>query len=124
MVALEDMRGKYVYIDVWATWCGPCKTEIPYLKKLEEEMHDRNIVFVSVSVDDSREDWENMVRDKELGGIQLFGGAGWNSSITEDYNIRGIPRFILIDRDGMIIDATAPRPSGNIKEVLLAQEGL
>ena len=124
MVALDDLRGKYVYIDVWATWCGPCKAEIPHLKALEVEMHDRNIVFVSVSVDDSKEDWENMVRDKELGGIQLFGGSGWKSSITEDYNIKGIPRFILIDKDGMIIDATAARPSGNIKEILLAQEGI
>ncbi len=124
MVALDDLKGKYVYIDVWATWCGPCKTEIPYLKALEEEMHDRNVVFVSVSVDDSKEDWENMVKDKELGGIQLFGGGGWKSTITDDYNIRGIPRFILIDKEGMIVDATASRPSGDIKDILLALEGI
>ncbi|MEA3479351.1 MAG: TlpA disulfide reductase family protein [Bacteroidota bacterium] len=124
MLALDDLKGKYVYIDVWATWCGPCKTEIPYLKALEKEFHGRNIAFISISVDDSREDWEKMVRDKELGGIQLFGGAGWKSTITADYNIRGIPRFILIDSEGMIIDATAPRPSGDIKEILLALEGI
>jgi len=124
IVSLADLKGKYVYVDVWATWCGPCKAEIPHLKALEEEMHGRNVAFVSVSVDDSKEDWEKMVKDKDLGGIQLFGGAGWKSTITEDYNIRGIPRFILIDMDGMIIDATAPRPSGDIKDILLAQEGI
>jgi thiol-disulfide isomerase/thioredoxin len=124
MVALDDLKGNYVYIDVWATWCGPCIAEIPYLKTLAEDMKGRNIVFVSVSVDDSKEAWETMVREKELGGIQLFGGEGWKSGITEAYNIRGIPRFILIDREGMIVDATAPRPSGDIKEVLLAQEGI
>lgn len=53
--SLKDLKGKYVYIDVWATWCGPCKAEIPHLKSLEEKYQGKNIVFVSISVD-SKED--------------------------------------------------------------------
>src|SRR5574343_490978 len=78
---LEDLRGKYVYIDVWATWCGPCRAEIPHLKKVEEKYHGKNIEFVSISVDVDKdhEKWQKFVTDKELGGIQLFADKNWNS---------------------------------------------
>lgn len=119
--SLSDLRGKYVYIDVWATWCGPCKAEIPSLKKLEKEYHDKNIAFVSMSIDDDRshggswekanEDWKKMVKEKELGGIQIFAPKGWKSGFVENYMIKGIPRFILIDPEGKIVSASAPRPS-------------
>jgi len=123
-VSLADFKGKYVYIDVWATWCGPCRGEIPYLKELEKEFHGKNIVFMSVSVDNTREPWEKMVKDQELAGVQLWSGAGWNTPITKDYLINGIPRFILIDRDGNIVNVKAPRPSGGIKEVINGLEGV
>tara|TARA_R110000868_G_scaffold370187_3_gene633665 strand:- start:867 stop:2243 length:1377 start_codon:yes stop_codon:yes gene_type:complete len=111
--SLEDLKGKYVYIDVWATWCGPCIAEIPSLKKIEEQYHDKNIEFVSISIDKAsdHEKWKTMVAEKELGGIQLFADNDWNSGFVKDYQINGIPRFILIDPDGNIVDANAPRPS-------------
>lgn len=118
--SLKDFRGKYVYIDVWATWCGPCKVEIPYLKKIEQKFHDKNIEFISISVDDARrsgtmakayKDWRAMVKDKNLTGTQLITGNGWDVDFVKDYKINGIPRFILIDPRGNIIDPDAPRPS-------------
>ncbi|MHA7944992.1 TlpA family protein disulfide reductase [Formosa sp. 3Alg 14/1] len=119
--SLESLRGKYVYIDVWATWCAPCKAEIPALKALEKEYHDKNITFVSLSVDDDRthggswdkakEDWLAMVADKELSGVQVMAPEGWKSQFVRDYKINGIPRFILIDPAGLIVDPSAPRPS-------------
>jgi len=124
LVSLSDFKGKYVYIDVWATWCGPCIMEIPHLEELEEEYKDKNIVFISVSIDNTRDPWKKMVHEKEMKGVQLFAEGAWKSSIVKDYNIRGIPRFILIDREGKIIDVKAPRPSGNIKEVLEELEGI
>lgn len=126
MVSLSDFKGKYVYIDVWATWCGPCKGEIPHLKALEEELHDKNIVFMSVSIDNpkDKEKWKKMVTDENLAGVQLFADKAWNSSIAKDNMVNGIPRFMLIDRDGNIYDTKAPRPSGKIKEVLLGLEGI
>lgn len=115
-VSLNDLRGKYVYIDVWATWCGPCLGEIPHLMKLEKEMHDKDVAFVSISTDRNKEQWENFVRKKEMGGIQLINDS--SCSFCKDYMIFGIPRFILLDKEGKIIDNNAPRPSGKIKEVL------
>ncbi len=111
--SLEDLKGKYVYIDVWATWCGPCIGEIPALKEVEKQYHDKNIEFVSISIDKAsdHEKWKTMVEEKELGGVQLFADNDWNSGFVKDYQINGIPRFILIDPDGNIVDSNAPRPS-------------
>lgn len=111
--ALNDLKGKYVYVDVWATWCGPCKAEIPSLKKVEKAYHGKNIEFVSISVDSKRDHakWGDMIRDKDLGGLQLFADDSWNSKFVQDYRINGIPRFILIDPEGRIVSADAPRPS-------------
>ena len=110
---LEDLRGKYVYIDVWATWCGPCRAEIPFLKKVEEKYHGKNIEFVSISVDVDKdhEKWVNFVKEKELGGMQLFADKNWNSEFMKSYNINSIPRFILLDPKGNIISSDAERPS-------------
>ncbi|MGB3452777.1 MAG: TlpA disulfide reductase family protein [Moheibacter sp.] len=112
-VALSDLKGKLVYIDVWATWCVPCLQEIPSLKKLESDYHGKDIYFVSMSVDQKKdfEKWQNMVKEKELQGIQIFSDNDWKSQFVKDYNINGIPRFILLDREGKIISADAPRPS-------------
>jgi len=110
---LEDLRGKYVYIDVWATWCGPCRGEIPFLQKIEEKYHGKNIEFVSISIDVHKdfEKWKKFVSDKQLGGIQLFADNDWNSDFTKSLNINSIPRFILIDPAGKIVNADAERPS-------------
>ena len=112
-MSLEDLKGSYVYIDVWATWCGPCIAEIPSLKKVEKEFHNKNIKFVSVSIDteDAYDKWKKMIVDRELGGIQLLAENAWKSQFVQDYMIKGIPRFILLDAEGKIISANAPRPS-------------
>lgn len=109
--SLADFKGKYVYIDVWATWCGPCKQQIPYLQSLEEKYHNKNIEFVSISVDqpNKKEDWKKMISDKKMSGVQLF--ANNDPGFQQAYQISGIPRFILIDPQGNIVDANAPRPS-------------
>ena len=111
--SLEDFKGRYVYIDVWATWCGPCKKEIPYLNAIEEKLHDRNIEFVSISVD-----------EKSLTGIQLISDNGWETDFIKSYKISGIPRFILIDPKGNIIDPDAPRPSSSELTKLLEELGV
>ncbi len=110
---LESMKGKYVYIDVWATWCGPCRGEIPFLKTIEEKYKNKNIEFVSISVDEDKnhDKWKSFVTDKQLGGIQLFADKNWGSDFIRAFNINSIPRFILIDPKGIVIDADASRPS-------------
>ena len=111
--SLDDLKGKFVYVDVWATWCGPCKREIPFLKELEGKYRGKNIEFVSVSVDKAadHDKWQKMVKEKELKGIQLFSDKDWDSDFVKGYLIKGIPRFILIDPNGNIVNSNAPRPS-------------
>lgn len=122
-VSLDDLKGKYLYIDVWATWCGPCRQEIPHLKKLEKQFHGKNIHFVSISLDARRKDWAAMVEKEQLGGIQLLGGP--EAQIAIDYKITGIPRFLLFDRDGKLIDSNMPRPSDAQTAKILEQlEGI
>lgn len=118
-VRFNDLKGKVVLIDVWATWCGPCKAEIPHLKKLEEEMHDTDVQVVSISVDEEKdkEKWLKMIKDEDLGGLQLF-ASGWGE-IAEYYKIKGIPRFMVFDRDGKIVTVDSPRPSNpELKQLL------
>jgi thiol-disulfide isomerase/thioredoxin len=111
--SLESLKGTYVYIDVWATWCGPCREEIPSLQKIEEQFKDKNVRFVSISIDTKKdyEKWRNMVTDKQLGGIQLMADNAQKSQFAKEYAINSIPRFILIDPNGNIANPNAPRPS-------------
>ena len=110
---LEDFKGKYVYMDIWATWCGPCIAEIPSLKKIEKKYHGKNIAFVSISIDVQKdfEKWKTFVAKNELGDVQLIADKDWSSQFIKHYNILGIPRFILVDPNGNIVSADAERPS-------------
>ena len=109
--SLTSFKGDLVYVDVWATWCGPCKAEIPSLQQLETDYHDKNITFMSVSVDTDKEAWKKMVAEKELGGVQLW-ADGW-SKITKDYAIFSIPRFMLFSAEGNVISTNSARPSSD-----------
>lgn len=120
--SLSDLKGKYVYIDVWATWCNPCLAEIPALKELEKELGDK-MHFVSISIDkkDKHDAWKKMVTEKELKGVQLYADNDWKSQFVRDYNINGIPRFILIDPKGNVVKPDAPRPSNPKTKDLLKE---
>jgi len=120
---LKEFRGKYVYIDVWATWCGPCKAEIPSLKEKEAKYHGKNLEFVSLSIDqeNARKTWRDMIEEKELGGTQLIADNAWESQFVQDYQIKGIPRFILVDPEGKIVSADAPRPSDDAFDKKMAE---
>jgi len=108
---MDDFKGKLVYVDIWATWCAPCKAELPYLKKTVEKFKDKNIAFVSVTIDKEKDKkkWMDMIENEHLVGTQLFGGEG--SEFQKFYNAFSIPRFLLIDADGKIISVNASRPS-------------
>lgn len=121
--SLDDFKGKYVYIDLWATWCGWCIKEFPYLDKIKEEYQDKNIEFVTISVDkqENKELWKKMVVEKNLEGIQLIADNAYKSEFIKSYRVEdtGIPRFILIDPQGVIVSADAPRPSEKELKTLL-----
>jgi len=121
-VTMDDFKGKYVYVDVWATWCNPCLGEIPYLKKIEENFKGKNIAFVSISVDQTQDPWRAMVMKDTLKGVQLW--AGQAKEFSEFYKITGIPRFMLFDKEGNILEASATRPSGGVEKQLADLPGL
>ncbi|KAB2869187.1 MAG: TlpA family protein disulfide reductase, partial [Bacteroidales bacterium] len=104
---------KLVYIDFWATWCGPCRHELPFLMALEKDYHGKKVVFVSISMDDNKAAWEKMVKEQNMKGVQLYAEGAWKSFVATNYQIRGIPTFFLIDANGNILKPNAPRPSSN-----------
>lgn len=106
-------QGKVTYIDFWATWCGPCCSEIPYVEKLVEKFGATNpdIEFVSISLDQNLNNWLKKLEKDRPAWRQFVIPDNFNSTFAKEYNIRGIPRFMLFDREGKIIDINATRPS-------------
>ncbi len=103
----SDLRGKAVYLDVWATWCAPCCKEIPYMEKLAAHFkNDPRIRIVSISVDANRKAWENKLKEDKPEWKQYL-----MKKFCNLYNINGIPRFMMFDKKGKIITVDAPRPS-------------
>lgn len=108
---------------MWATWCGPCQKELPFLKKLAEKYEGRNITFLGLSIDADKAKWEARVKSGALCGTQLHIGKG--SKFQADYRISGIPRFILLDPNGRIVNPDMTRPSSDDTEKILnSQPGL
>lgn len=119
-VSFTSFKGKVVYVDVWATWCAPCKEEIPHLKSLEKALHGEDIVFVSISTDTDKNDWQEFVEENDMAGVQLLADNGPNSDFSKTYEVRTIPRFILFDREGKLVDPNVRRPSSpELKRELL-----
>lgn len=119
-VDFSSFKGSYVYVDLWASWCGPCIREIPYLKELEKGLGNKQVKFVSISVDTRQESWEKKMKELDLHGYQLFDSG---NGLSKALNISGIPRFLIYDKEGKLYMKDAPRPSKGLqlKELL---EGL
>ncbi|MBQ8502606.1 MAG: redoxin domain-containing protein [Bacteroides sp.] len=102
MVSLSDYKGKVVIIDFWASWCGPCRAEIPKLKKIYEEFKDnKKVAFLSVSIDSKREAWEKAMAEEQMEWTQLL-APNTGREAMDKYQFRGIPFIVAIDQDGKI----------------------
>lgn len=111
-ISLSSFKGKTIYLDFWATWCKPCLEEIPGAIKLNKALSDNaSIVFITISLDGDTAKWKKMVEKKKMPGIQLNSMQGKDSNIIKNYNVATIPRFIIINKEGMIIDDNAKSPS-------------
>ena len=117
VVRLADFKGKYVYLDFWATWCLPCLQEMKVKQSLKEK-YGNDIIFVSISLDKKFETMKSYLdKNKNLNSVFLFGGDSEN--IRELYNVKAIPTFYLIDRYGDLLKSPAHKPSENIENDFL-----
>lgn len=111
--SLSAYKGKVVYLDLWASWCGPCRAETPHFKKIAEKYkHDNRISFISVAVADLEDKWKEALREDQPDWLQLFDN---DRQIQKAYVANSIPKFILISKEGNIVSFDAPVPSSGIE---------
>ena len=109
-VTLEELKGNIVFLDIWTTSCGPCIQAMPEIKKLQEDFEDQNIKFVSIGVESKKERVQEILKMKNLGGIQLFDPAK-DEEIMRKYAVTSFPRYVLIDKEGKIVEHMAEHPT-------------
>lgn len=118
-VSLADLKGKIVYIDFWADWCGFCMEQFPYYFQLIDKYQNTNIAFVSIFMGRDKEKWLSILKTHPKKDISLIEPDGMNSDLARAYQMKSLPVFLLIDEHGKILDARADRPSSSALEITL-----
>lgn len=108
---LKKYKGNVIYLDFWASWCGPCKREMPYSAKLKEEYKGKDVVFIYMSTDKNAAQWESMIAQLDITGENYRASNKVKQEIVERFNLQYIPRYVLINKDGKVADENAKRPS-------------
>jgi len=108
---MKPYKGKVVYIDFWAPWCGPCMGEMPDSKKLHKELSGKDVVFLYIAIDCTRQSWEKTIKEQGLEGEHYFANVNEAKLLSGKFNISGIPHYVLIDKEGKVKDDNASRPS-------------
>ena len=120
---LDHYKGKVIYLDIWASWCGPCKAELPNSKILKEKFAGQDVAFVYLSTDKKLEDWENIIKLMQLEGEHYRASKSIHKYLASEYNLQYIPHYIIFDKEGKLVKNNAPRPSseeieGELKALL------
>lgn len=116
--SLSDFKGKFLILDFWASWCTPCLREMQPLSDIEDSLDPDKYTIISVNLDNDKNDWNRTLQSKEIPGIHLYAEKGWDAEIRKVYRVKTIPRYVVIDPDGRIVDIKAPYPSENLNSFL------
>ncbi|MGF7072656.1 TlpA family protein disulfide reductase [Mucilaginibacter sp. 3215] len=118
---LADFKGKVIYIDLWASWCGPCRQEMPAYKKLSDKFKaNPQVAFVSIAVHDGEKEWRNALKEEKPDWLQLYDKDG---TVAQSYIAYAIPKYILIDKEGKMLSFDAPGP-GSVQAEQLINEAI
>ncbi|MBL8192283.1 MAG: TlpA family protein disulfide reductase [Blastocatellia bacterium] len=101
-ISLSKLKGKVVLIDFWATWCGPCRVEMPAVKKVWEKHKNNNFTIIGISLDTDREPLDNYIKNNNITWPQYYDGLGWKNKVAQLYGVRGIPFTVLLDKNGEV----------------------
>lgn len=104
MVKLSEYmpKDKYVMLEFWASWCGPCRGEIPHLRHVYQNYKDKGFEIVSISIDEKKADWDKAMKEENMVWKQLCDPKGFNGPVAQEYNITGVPTCIILDKEGRI----------------------
>ncbi|MBU8920697.1 MAG: redoxin domain-containing protein [Bacteroidales bacterium] len=101
-ISFGQYRGKVVLVDFWATWCAPCRTEMPHVKKVYDKYNPKGFEIIGISMDDNKAKLDEYIKNKSIKWRQIFDGKGWKSELGQKYAVASIPTTLLLDREGVI----------------------
>ena len=111
---IEKHRGKVIYMDMWASWCGPCRKEMPASRWLKDRLDSDGVIFMYISSDRNESDWKRAVKEYDLGDIgENYRIVSAESKFLTEIKFRYVPRYLIFDTDGRLVNPDAPRPSSS-----------